>query len=233
VFEAFTQGKETVSRCSGGTGLGLTISKTLVEMLGGKLSVESELGRGSTFQFTLPTGPLDGIEMQDGVQGMFPSPAQQQSSTECVRIPAKLSARILLCEDGLDNQRLIAFLLTRAGAEVVLADNGQIGLEKALAAEETGQPFDVILMDMQMPVLDGYLATRSLRENAYLGPIIALTAYAMAGDREECLDAGCDDYISKPIDKTTLLAMIAGCLPNAREQPERPLLGTEDRSLSM
>ena len=111
---------------------------------------------------------------------------------------------------------------------MVLADNGQMGMEKALAAQETGQPFDVILMDMQMPVLDGYLATRSLREKAYLGPIIAITAYALAGDREECLDAGCDDYIAKPIDQTTLLAMIADYLPNAPKQAERPPLETED-----
>jgi CheY-like chemotaxis protein len=161
--------------------------------------------------------------MQERTQRMVPSFALR-TPAQSAPIPDQLSARILLCEDGLDNQKLVAILLHEAGAEVVVADNGQIGVEEALAADAAGQPFDVILMDMRMPVMDGYLATRSLRAKGYRGPIIALTAYAMAGDREECLDVGCDEYISKPVDRTTLLAMIVEYLPNAQQRAQRALL---------
>ncbi|MCA9164799.1 MAG: response regulator, partial [Planctomycetales bacterium] len=120
-----------------------------------------------------------------------------------------LDCRILLAEDGPDNQRLISFVLRKAGAEVTLADNGQIALEMALAAEADNRPFDVILMDMQMPVMDGYQATGRLRDADYRGPIIALTAHAMRSDRQRCLQAGCDDYTTKPIDRRLLVNLVA------------------------
>ena len=120
---------------------------------------------------------------------------------------------ILLAEDGPDNQRLIAFLLRRAGADVEVAENGQIAVDLALAAKQSGSPFDVILMDMQIPVMDGYEATQKLHSAGYRRPIIALTAHAMAADREKCIEAGCDDYISKPIDSKKLVGSIEAWVP--------------------
>jgi CheY-like chemotaxis protein len=114
----------------------------------------------------------------------------------------------MLAEDNRDNQRVLSLRLSMAGADVTLAQNGRVAVDLALAARDQGQPFDVILMDMQMPVLDGYEATRLLRAEKVTTPIIALTAHAMADERIECLRLGCDDFISKPIDWDKLLRMI-------------------------
>ena len=116
--------------------------------------------------------------------------------------------RVLLAEDGLDNQRLIALILKTVSMEVVVADNGQIAYDKAMSALEAGEPFDVILMDMQMPVLDGVTATRKLRAAGYQGAIISLTANAMESDSKRCLDAGCNDFACKPVNREKLIQTI-------------------------
>lgn len=131
----------------------------------------------------------------------------------------RLVGRIPLMEDGPDNQRLIAFILRKAGAEVHFAENGRVGIEAYDAASQAGRPFDLVLMDMQMPELDGREATRALRSRGVVTPIIALTAHALTGDREKCLVAGRNDYAAKPIDRRTLIAACARWLGAVRAAP--------------
>ncbi len=199
LFQPFSQVDMSTRRRFGGTGLGLAISRRLAVMLGGDITVKSVLGKGSKFSLTVDTGSLDGIELSD-----HPAQAAQPSS-QALNEEIKLNCRVLLAEDGPDNQRLIAFILRKAGAKVTLAENGQQALNLALKAQQKNWPFDVILMDMQMPIMDGYQATRSLRKAGYTKSIVALTAHAMLGDYKRCIDAGCDGYITKPIDRGDLL----------------------------
>jgi signal transduction histidine kinase/CheY-like chemotaxis protein len=206
LFKPFQQADTSTSRKHGGTGLGLTISQRLAEKLGGAISVESTSGEGSTFTVTVKTGSLHGV-------GLLDDPTETRLSVESGKesiIPkTHLGCRVLLAEDGPDNQRLIMFLLKKAGAEVTVAGNGRIAQDLALAARDEGIPFDVILMDMQMPVMDGYEATARLRDAGYTSPIIALTAHAMSTDRAKCLNAGCDDYLTKPLDSEDLISLVA------------------------
>ncbi len=212
LFQPFTQADVSTTRKFGGTGLGLTISKRLAGMLGGDITIDSKPGEGSTFRLTVSTGSLDGVKMLD-----CPTEATVVRMAELGSAKTeddRLDCRILLAEDGPDNQRLISHVLKKAGADVTLAENGKIACDKALAAmlqrrrDDPKEPFDVILMDMQMPIMDGYEATAVLRRRGHTAPIIALTAHAMEGDRQKCLDAGCDDYVSKPIDRKKLIDMI-------------------------
>ncbi|MCH8046332.1 MAG: response regulator [Planctomycetes bacterium] len=207
LFRPFTQADSSTTRKFGGTGLGLTISKRLAEVLGGDIRVKSEYGKGSTFSAIVEVGSLDGVSMLE-----HPAQAIERKKQEPQKASPpqpQLDCRILLAEDGPDNQRLISFVLKKAGADVTIVENGLLACERALEAKADGMPFDVILMDMQMPIMDGYQATRQLRHAGYTQPILALTAHAMAGDEEKCRDAGCDDYLTKPIDRSKFLPLIA------------------------
>jgi signal transduction histidine kinase/CheY-like chemotaxis protein/HPt (histidine-containing phosphotransfer) domain-containing protein len=220
IFQPFTQADTSTTRRFGGTGLGLAISKRLAQMLGGDITGTSAVGKGSSFLVRIETGPLQGVRLLDGFSEALRATTDQPHNKPAPDI--RLSGRILLAEDGIDNQRFIAFVLEKAGVQVTVAEDGQVALDYVQSAQDEGNPFDVILMDMQMPVMDGYEATRRLRERGYTGPIIALTAHAMAEDRRKCLDAGCNDYATKPIDRQKLLATVAswtGCgagVPPAR-----------------
>ena len=207
IFHPFSQADDSMTRRFGGTGLGLTISKRFAEMLGGDIRVESYLGEGSIFSLTIETGPLDGVALQEQC-----TEAILGATAPTTRTPVaeqRLRGRILLAEDGPDNQRLISAILGKAGADVTVAENGQVAIEQYLKAQREGHPFDCLLMDMQMPVLDGYAAVRQLRQIGCTTPIIALTAHAMRGDCEKCLGAGCTDYACKPIQRRELLTLLA------------------------
>jgi|GEM_PF-4430788 len=208
LFDAFNQADGSTTRKFGGTGLGLRISNSLAQMLGGEINVESELGAGSAITVTVSTGDLSDVKMRSPDQALRLAKIDHENRTEKKMShdeAAPLSGlRILLAEDGPDNQRLIALLLRKAGADVTVVENGRLAFQAVMIAP-LDEPFDVVLMDMQMPELDGYGATRKLRKEGLRLPVIALTAHAMDADRQRCLDAGCDDYVTKPIDRGVLL----------------------------
>ena len=206
LFQPFSQADSSTTRKHGGTGLGLTISQRLAKLLGGEIRVTSSAGRGSTFDLYLPVSPVDGVAFVD--ECIYTADPQ---STQTVDAKTSLDGRILLAEDGLDNQRLIGRILRKAGLEVDVVDNGALACERI--ADRTSPHFDLILMDMQMPVLDGYSATRQLRDSGCDLPIIALTAHAMSGDRTKCFDAGCTEFATKPVNRRALLELITRFLP--------------------
>jgi len=207
LFQPFTQADSSTTRKYGGSGLGLTISKRLAEILGGSIEVTSSPAKGSTFSLSIEAAAYDDLSAQEPSDPSVPAENEVKHSAADSR--PKLNCRILLAEDGPDNQRIISYVLKQAGAEVTVAENGKIAVECARTARDDGNPYDAILMDIQMPVLDGFGATSILRSEGFSTPIIALTAHAMASDRKRCLEAGCDDYLSKPIDHQGFLALVA------------------------
>ena len=202
IFQPFSQADTSTTRQYGGTGLGLSITQQLSELLGGSLTVKSKPGEGSCFSLIISTGPLNETDLTEMNLKNKPNKIVEpiNSSKKVLE-----GLNLLLVEDGPDNQRLIRFLLEKAGAQVTLASDGAEGLREAQRAWQKDDPFDVVLMDMQMPVMDGYEATRELRTLGYPLPILALTAHAMKGELERCLEAGCDSYLSKPINRELLI----------------------------
>jgi signal transduction histidine kinase len=206
LFTPFHQVDASATRVHGGRGLGLALCRQLAELMGGSMQVTSEPGVGSSFTLELP------LREASGTLAALPEPEGADAE------PRALRARLLLAEDGPDNRRLIGHVLREAGAEVETAEDGQRALELGLAALEGGQTYDVILMDLEMPVLDGVGATRALRDAGYTAAILALTAHSLSDERERCLAAGFTDLASKPIDASVLLGQIAAlCEKPARE----------------
>ena len=240
IFKPFAQADASVTRRHGGTGLGLAIGRKVAEGLGGTLTATSRVGWGSVFRLAVDPGNLRGVARRSAVSGdsvngfsAVPpadgAPPAGPAGGEPGAVRA--GARVLLVEDGEVNRRLIGVVLGRAGVTPAEAVDGRAGVDAATAAAAAGEPFDLILMDMQMPVLDGYAAAAELRAGNLRTaagapvPVIALTAHAMDGDRDRCLAAGCTDYLSKPVRPADLLAKLAALLPadaDAAEDCEPP-----------
>jgi PAS domain S-box-containing protein len=217
IFDPFVQADNSVTRRFGGTGLGLAISRRFARLLGGDIVVQSAPGSGSTFTVTIDPGPLEGVRLLEPHEAMVVTrEAVSDGSGDWQFSPA----RVLVVDDGDETRELLQLVLEEVGLEVEGAENGRVGVDKA----RTGR-FDVILMDMQMPVMDGYTATTILRKEGLQTPIVALTANAMKGFERECLEAGCTGYLTKPVDLDTLVEELAKLLGGKRGrsgEPETP-----------
>jgi PAS domain S-box-containing protein len=200
IFEEFVQADHSITRRYGGTGLGLAISNRLATLMGGRIELESAVGQGTAVTLLIPAIPAEAPAMSPSNEEPATAPSTQRPS------------RVLLAEDHEVNQLLVHAMLTRGGHEVVLVENGQEAVEAVCRSFDREAPFDVILMDMQMPIMDGLTATRAIREiEKSIGkrlPIVALTANAFASDLESCSAAGMDGHVAKPVSMDLLLAAV-------------------------
>jgi signal transduction histidine kinase/ActR/RegA family two-component response regulator len=207
LFEPFTQADPSTKRRYGGTGLGLVLAKRLARVLGGDVVLDpSSSGAGSTFRITIDPGPVTIAEQTTEYEALLYQRDERAISE--IRLDG---AEVLLVEDALDNRLLVSRILRIAGAQVDIAENGQQAVEKARC-----RSYDTVLMDLQMPLMDGFEATALLRSEGYRVPIIALKAHAMKEDRQRCLGSGFDDHVCKPIDRRHLLERVAACLGASR-----------------
>jgi CheY-like chemotaxis protein len=236
LFDPFTQVDASASRRYGGTGLGLAISRRLAKALGGDVEVTSQLGEGSTFTLTIDAGSLENVRMLQSHQ--VSSTAEDEPSLTEHEVP--LHGRVLLAEDVPDTSVVLGQILQRMNLEVEVANEGRLACEMAEKSQAEGKPFDLILMDIQMPKMNGYEASRWLRQHGWKRPIVALTAHALVGDRDKCVEAGCDDYIAKPITAKGLYEVLAcylgqaavvGACPTGTSEPTRKSAGLLDSGI--
>jgi len=211
IFDAFHQAQNNLTREFGGSGLGLSFARDLADALGGTIEVQSTPNEGSTFTVRLRT----------------PKRSHQNARPSNIQADTKKAAifsnrRMLVVDDAKDNRVLLQHFLKRTGARIDFAYDGQQAIQRVYASIAESDPYEIVLMDMQMPVLDGYNATKQLRESGYNAPIIAITAHALDGDREHCLNAGCNEYLSKPVNRNALIQMCHDMLASpSTETPEQ------------
>ena len=203
IFRPFNQADSSTTRKYGGTGLGLTLSRQFALLLGGNLTVTSTKNEGSCFKLVISSGPLQGVELTDS---KIESTLSDRDETVSPFVP--LTGNVLLVEDTPDLQDLATLLIKKTGATVTLAENGKIAFDLAKEKE-----FDLILMDMQMPVMDGYDATHNIRQTGYAKPIVAMTANSMKEHRVKSMQSGCDDFLAKPLNRIDLIRALQKYLP--------------------
>ncbi|MFT5289700.1 MAG: PAS domain S-box-containing protein [Planctomycetota bacterium] len=209
LFQPFSRLDRVAGEGPAGTGLGLDIARQLARLFGGEIDVQSCVGVGSTFSLEIPLRPLSGEETSVvGAGNLRPRSFGYQDQDPGTRRELR-GSRILVVDDSPANRDVLRFLLVESGAQVEEAENGALGVKAALEARAQERPFDVVLMDVNMPVLDGVSATRNLRRSDYRGTVIALTAMAMAEDARRCIEAGADDYIAKPVVPQAFLETVA------------------------
>ena len=209
LFNPFSQVDGTSTRKFGGTGLGLSIVKGLVQLMGGKVLVESTLGHGSTFSLLIPV-----MKHADPVVPYQMSLDALRQEQEDIRLQKELPLRnyhILVVDDVVVNRVVLETKLREMGAKIQSAPNGRIAVELALEAEKEKSPFDFVLMDLQMPIMDGFEATRTLRQRGFAKPIVALTANR--DSNEQAIASGCNQVLLKPADRSMLLNTITGLVP--------------------
>lgn len=207
IFEPFVQVSEDDRHRKHGAGLGLSISRSLARLLGGNLTAKSRVGGGSQFSVSIRAEGAGQVARYD--PRLYAAPRKAAEQRPELRDGCWTGRRILIAEDTAANQFLLRRMLEATRAQTTFVDTGEQALDAVCRSIDAGQPFDVILMDIQMPGMNGYEATRAIRREGVTGPIVALTAAAMDGDRERCLEAGCTSYLSKPINRPALLKMIA------------------------
>jgi len=220
LFAAFSQADSSTTKRFGGTGLGLVISKRLANLLGGDIILESKSGRGSTFTLICDTGPISEDNLTNEIHEEEHHVAAQLDAW-------RFDANVLIADDGVDNQRLLSYLLKKVGCKVVVAENGLVALN--LIHEED---FDLVLMDMQMPVMDGYTATAKIRQAGYVNPIIGCTADASIKNADLCRKVGCTDLVIKPFKSTTLFSALQRCISSlpkeSKNKASETLISTFD-----
>ncbi|MGQ9426824.1 response regulator [Gilvimarinus sp. F26214L] len=217
LFQPFSQGDEGRLLANEGSGLGLTISKQLAARLGGDIQVSSEAGQGSTFTLSVDAGPLSDVSFA-------PLAMYRKAGTDLKPEQIRISGRVLVVDDLPDIRRLVGEMIFNAGADVTCASDGDEAVDHYHHACTRGEPFDLIIMDMQMPGMDGLAASTQLRRDGCQCPILALTAATMQGEKERCITAGCDDYLSKPVEESALLSaartLLAARVPPEEDEPE-------------
>ncbi|MGD2095117.1 MAG: response regulator [Phycisphaerales bacterium] len=210
IFDSFTQADCSTTRKFGGTGLGLTITKNLSKLLGGSVSLASRPGKGSTFSLIIPAGVYTGTKPLMTEFNKKDARSEEQSEDSI-----RFTGQVLVAEDDTINQKTILAILKKVGLQAVIAKNGGEAVEKAIQGD-----FDLILMDMHMPVMNGYEATKMLRKKGFTKPIIALTASVMKSDADKCIAAGCDHYLSKPVDRRKLFETLSKYLSPAGSESQ-------------